>query len=136
MIARTRIRDRHALEPEPPLGRVMHFHAFSLSGGMENDRWRAFLADATEAIDMEPVGEAAEWGYPLANGAGGSGSTIVQPITESFLALDTWPDHGDRGGAYLIVCSCRPFAPGALDYVFRKHGITVTGDADHRLEIK
>jgi hypothetical protein len=136
MIARTRSRDRHAMEPEPVLGRTMHFHGFSLSGSMENERWRVFLADATAAIDMEPAGDAAEWTYPLANGAGGTGSTICQPITESFLALDTWPDHGDHGGAYLIVCSCRPFFPGDLDHVFRKHGLTVTGDADHRLEIR
>lgn len=129
-------RDRHAFEPVPPLGRRMFFHAFSLSGWMENEQWRTFLVDCTAAIDMDAVGDAAVWTYPLANGAGGNGTTMCQPITESFLALDTWPDHGDHGGAYLIVCSCRPFAPGDLDYVFRKHGLTVTGDADHRLEIR
>lgn len=116
----------------PPLGRRMFFHAFAIRGWMENDQWRVFLADAVCAIDMENVGSAAEWTYPLVNGAGGNGSTIVQPITESFLALDTWPDHD---GAYLVVCSCRPFEPNALDYVFRKHGLVVTGGAEHKLEI-
>jgi hypothetical protein len=36
----------------------------------------------------------------------------VLPITESFLALDTWSDHD---GAYLFVCSCRPFRSDDID---------------------
>lgn len=114
----------------------MFFHAFSLSGWMENDQWRAFLIDATAAIDMVAVGDAAVWTYPLTNGAGGNGSTFCQPITESFLCIDTWPDHGEHGGAYLIVCSCRPFNPADLDHVFRTHGLVVSDDAEHRLEIR
>jgi S-adenosylmethionine/arginine decarboxylase-like enzyme len=114
------------------LGRRMHFQAFALRGRLENERWRVVLADATAAIDMANAGDAAEWVYPLANGAGGQGATIVQPITESFLALDTWPDHD---GAYLIVCSCRPFDARALDHVLKAHGLVVTGTANHRLEI-
>jgi hypothetical protein len=44
--------------------------------------------------------------YPVL-GRGGVGFTIFQPITTSYIAFDTWPEL--KGGAILIVCSCRPF---------------------------
>ena len=44
--------------------------------------------------------------YPV-DGKGGSGYTMFQPITESFIAFDSWPD---LSGGYLVICSC-----GSLD---------------------
>ena len=92
------------------LGRVMYSRGIVLRGKMTALRWQRFLVEAAEAMGMAPVAEAAVWRYPIA-GAGGNGATIIQPITESFLAVDIWPDHD---GAYLFVCSCRPFSPSQL----------------------
>lgn len=41
--------------------------------------------------------------YPI-DGRGGVGFTIFQPITESFIVIDAWPD---LGGGYLMICSCK-----------------------------
>jgi len=103
-------RDRHEFEA---LGLRMFFRGIVLHGDLPELEWRDFLVKAAEAMGMTPVASAASWQYPLA-GAGGSGFTIVQPITESFLALDTWPDHE---GAYLFICSCKQFAPDCLRQV-------------------
>lgn len=62
-------------------------------------------------MGMSPVADPAIWHYPI-HGAGGNGFTIIQPITDSFLALDVWPHHD---GAYLFICSCVPFYPALLE---------------------
>ena len=105
---------------QAPLGAKMHSAGFVLKGELTNVRWRDFLYAVTEAIGMEPVGEPAYWKYPTGDGKGGEGQTMVLPITESFLALDTWSDHG---GAYLFVCSCRPYHLQHIDTVAREFGL-------------
>ena len=55
---------------------------------------------------MEAMGKPVVLPYPIL-GRGGVGFTIFQPITTSYIAFDTWPEL--KGGAILIVCSCRPF---------------------------
>ena len=45
------------------------------------------------------------------------------PITESFLALDTWADHK---GAYLFVCSCRSFFTVDIEAVANGFGLKVS----------
>ena len=55
---------------------------------------------------MEAMGKPIVLPYPIL-GRGGVGFTIFQPITTSYIAFDTWPEL--KGGAILIVCSCRPF---------------------------
>jgi len=99
--------------PDLVLGERMH--AFGVTLRMEQDigapRLVEFLQALTDAIGMTAVGDHALWTYPL-HGKGGNGRTAVMPITDSFLALDTWPDHR---GAYLFICSCRPFDQFIVD---------------------
>lgn len=112
--------------PETPLGEKMHSLGVVLRGkpslgvGRKQETcWLAFLHSVAEAIGMSAVDTPAVWTYPV-NGKGGVGQTIVLPITESFLALDTWPDHR---GAYLFVCSCRPFDRFVVDRTARSWGM-------------
>jgi hypothetical protein len=63
----------------------------------------------------------ATWRYP-AFGAGGEGLTMVQPIVESFLAWDTWSEHG---GGYLFVVSCRLYQASKIRLVLEAHGLEV-----------
>src|SRR5262249_26095768 len=107
------------------LGRAMHQHSFSLSGVRTPLQWEELLRHICHTIRMCPAGAAATWSYPTGGGKGGYGRTIVQPITDSFLALDTWPDHG---GAYLVICSCRRFDPHPLHKLFRDHGLKIEGE--------
>lgn len=88
----------------------MYTRAMTLHGRLSLARWKRFLVECAEALGMAPVGDPAVWHYPV-GGKGGTGTTIVQPITESFLALDTWPDHD---GAYLFIASCKSFFPAQL----------------------
>src|SRR5437764_6952631 len=114
----------------PPLGRSMHFHGFSLAGMLSLERWESLLNDVTNALEMKPAGIPAVWNYPMTCGAGGNGSTMIQPITESFVALDTWPDHN---GAYLLVCSCRNFRADAVMRVLSTYKLRVNGEVGHVL---
>lgn len=93
---------------ETELGRRMYARGFVLRGKLSVTKWRQFLRAVAKSMNMTPAGKAAAWRYPL-HGKGGCGTTICQPITESFIVLDTWPDHD---GAYLFICSCRQFFPG------------------------
>lgn len=106
---------------EPVLGTRMHSAGQVLQGRLSPERWLEFLHEVAKAIGMEAVASPAVWTYPV-NGAGGTGQTIVLPITESFLALDTWLDHG---GAYLFVCSCRSYCTADIGLVAERFGLKV-----------
>jgi S-adenosylmethionine/arginine decarboxylase-like enzyme len=108
------------MERTPKLGERMFSRGIVLRGKLSCLRWQRFLVEAAEAMGMTAVANPALWNYPIA-GAGGNGFTICQPITESFLALDAWPDHD---GAYLFICSCKPFAPHCLRDVVARFGLT------------
>jgi S-adenosylmethionine/arginine decarboxylase-like enzyme len=102
-----------------PLGRRMYVRGIVLYGRLTEKMWRDFLNEAARDMNMSPIAKPAVWTYPL-YGEGGVGSTIVQPITESFLALDTWPDHG---GAYLMICSCRSYSTDCLNDLIEHYGL-------------
>ena len=107
--------------PDPALGVRMHCAGIVLHGHLPELRWLELLHEIALAIGMEAVGNPKIWTYPL-EGKGGTGQTILLPITESFLALDTWSDHD---GAYLIVCSCRHYHTKDIDDVAKKNGLRV-----------
>lgn len=97
----------------------MHSLGVVLQGTLTGQRWVEFLHAVARAIGMSAIAEPAIWNYPL-DGKGGTGQTILLPITESFLALDTWFDHR---GAYLFVCSCRPYFSADIDKVATEFGL-------------
>lgn len=112
--------------PDLPLGEKMHSLGMVLRGKpqigigrKQETSWLAFLHSVADSIGMSAVDHPACWTYPV-DGKGGQGQTIILPITESFLALDTWPDHR---GAYLFVCSCRPFDSFVVDRTARIWGM-------------
>jgi len=107
----------HQIEPE--LGERMIAFGVVLKGKLSPTRWISFLYRLAEAIGMNSVADPAIWHYPI-EGKGGNGHTIVLPITESFLALDTWPDHD---GAYLFICSCKEFIHIKVDVTAREFGL-------------
>ena len=113
---------------EPPLGERIRSFGVVLHGHLAETRWLQFLHEVALAIGMNAVGSPAVWTYPV-DGKGGCGQTIVLPITESFLALDTWPDHA---GAYLFVCSCRAFYSEDVDQVAGLFGLKPSHETDGR----
>lgn len=119
----------------PDLGLNAHMLALSLGGEKSREDWRDFVNEAVKRIGMTPVGHMAEWHYPecCPKGIGPNGDIIVQPISESFIALDTWPDHK---GAYLFVCSCRQFEASVVIDLCAEAGLTVLDRAGHTLSLK
>jgi hypothetical protein len=76
---------------------------------------------------MEPAGDPIIREYPLNNGKGGVGYTIVQPITTSYLQLsmifDTWPE---LAGGTLLIHSCKWFETNLIQaYLARTFGAQV-----------
>jgi S-adenosylmethionine/arginine decarboxylase-like enzyme len=92
-----------------------------LNGRLSEVQWREFLSRCVADLGMTKAGEPAIWRYPV-DGKGGNGMTACQPITESFIVADTWPDHD---GAYLHISSCRPFAITRLFRAVEEYGLTV-----------
>ena len=106
---------------QPPLGAKMHSAGIVLLGTMDQVEWMKFVEAVAEAIGMQAVDSPAMFNYPV-DGKGGTGMTLFLPITESFLALDTWSDHR---GAYLFVCSCRFYHTADIDAVAKRFGLEV-----------
>jgi S-adenosylmethionine/arginine decarboxylase-like enzyme len=106
----------------------MHAFGVVLRGELDEGRWLCFLHTLSEKIGMSAVSPPAVWTYPM-HGKGGTGKTFVLPITESFLALDTWPDHD---GAFLFVCSCRAFDPFAVDCVASQFDLSAEHEPNRR----
>lgn len=115
-------------DTEPPLGARMHSCGIVLLGTLAELHWLEFLHAVVRAIGMNAVGQPKIWTYPF-EGKGGTGQTILLPISESFLALDTWSDHD---GAYLFVCSCRSYDIAAIDAVARAYGLTTSSRVGQR----
>jgi hypothetical protein len=101
------------------LGRSMFTQALTLEGRLSEDGWKDFLKNAVRCMRMECAGEPAVWRYPL-DGKGGNGLTICQPITDSFLVIDAWPDHD---GAYMHIASCKPFSLHLLEEAIHEAGL-------------
>lgn len=80
---------------------------------------------------MEACGEPHVCTYPV-DGKGGSGHTIFQPITTSFLVIDTWPDHD---GAYFHVSSCKDFDPMKLHALYAAYGVSLIRENTSELEL-
>jgi len=110
------------------LGERMHSCGIVLRGALPELHWMELLHALARAIGMTAVGQPKVWTYPIA-GKGGTGQTILLPITESFLALDTWSDHD---GAYLFVCSCRQYDITAIDAVAQAFGLKTSSNSGAR----
>lgn len=106
----------------PKLGRRMFSQNIVLRGRLAAEGWNELLRECLTAMGMTPAGEPAFWRYPTDEGKGGYGMTICQPMTESFVVVDTWPDHD---GAYLHISSCMRFDPAKLVVPVRAAGLVI-----------
>ena len=103
----------------------------SIKGDHTENGWLRFLNGITTALGMHPVGVPMIWRYPV-EGKGGNGATMVQAITDSFLALDTWPDHD---GCYLFINSCKLFAHDDVLNFITMQGFHITDSFSGTLRI-
>jgi len=96
------------------LGEKMRIAGFACRGVVDPARLPALLGQVVALAGMDTAGLSPKvWAYPLPDGRGGTGETAVQPLVESFLAMDTWPAI-DGPRVYVVLASCRPFNPDAV----------------------
>lgn len=103
------------------LGHKAFICGATLRGTMNDDVWSEFLESLIDRIGMTPFADEKRWTWPLTE-RGPNGTIIVRPITESFVALDIWPDHA---GAYLHLCSCKPFTLAPFRECCAEFGIEI-----------
>lgn len=103
------------------LGETMIISAISFKGKVTEGLCATLIKQIVKQMDMNTAGEAVTYSYPL-DGKGGVGFTHIQPITESFIALDAWPD---LEGAYLIICSCKCFSVDKVREILKKNNLKV-----------
>jgi hypothetical protein len=104
---------------EANLGEHLDVVVMSVVGNVGEGVGKKFVEDLVEAIGMTPAPGCSLCRYPVDN-KGGNGYTLFQPITESFIAFDSWPD---LKGAYLVICSCARFSIRALFDVLEKYNL-------------
>jgi len=104
------------------LGEQMKILAVAVKGEVNEESGQLLVKELVEAIGMTIATEQLLCRYPV-DGKGGFGYTFFQPLTESFIAFDSWLD---LCGAYLIICSCKPFPLSTTLKVIDRHKLEVT----------
>lgn len=88
-------------------GSRMHVAAFALLGNIDSEMCLMIDREVVNAIGMNMTGLAPTiWKFPTADGKGGEGATVVESLTESFVAWDYWTQ---LGGTYFFVVSCKKY---------------------------
>ena len=103
------------------LGNSLYISGFALQGKLPVEKAELILRQLVELIGMS-TGEMEPkvWIYPLPVGQGGVGETICQPLLESFLISDSWPEL-DK--VYIVLASCRFFSHDTVeDYLSKAIG--------------
>jgi len=94
------------------LGQHLYVSGYALSGKPTAESMTHILNRLVNFIGMATGGMLPKvWAYPLPDGKGGKGETILQPLVESFIVSDGWDDLDKT---YVILGSCRPYNTSAV----------------------
>lgn len=113
------------------LGERMDVVTLTIKGHSSIVTGRALVEALVQVLGMSKVHEPIQYDYPV-DGNGGTGFTFIQPITESFVAFDAWPDFG---GAYLIICSCKTVNINKVSKKVRAMGFKIKQIKAHELNL-
>jgi S-adenosylmethionine/arginine decarboxylase-like enzyme len=91
---------------------------YAVRGEIPKDKCAKLVDKIISAIGMHPIFKPKIWQYKDKS----VGYIYTQPIYESMIYVDVWPKHD---GAYLTVCSCKPFSAEKVVVVIEKAGLTV-----------
>mgnify|MGYP003395915291 CR=1 FL=1 len=86
-------------------GSTVTLAAITVIGEITKEGCSEITERIIKRIGMSAVHFPVIYRYPV-DGKGGSGFTLIQPISESFLVWDTWEK---LNGAYFFLCSCKGF---------------------------
>ena len=102
------------------LGDSLYVSIYVLRAAPSRARLETLLKKVVRAVGMSTAGLPAKaWVYPLESGQGGVGVTICQPLVESFIIADSWPELSKT---YLVLASCRRYSPQAVAAVVAQEG--------------
>lgn len=100
----------------------MQFAAISIKGDLHNPETIIHLTDIIlSSISMTKASGAVVCTYPFED-KGGVGYTYFQPMTESFITWDIYPE---LNGGYLFIASCKPFWLMDIIIVLKSNGLKV-----------
>ena len=114
------------------LGERMDCVDFVVKGDTSRKAAKILVEKLVDVCGMKKAHKPICYGYPT-NGAGGEGYTYIQPITESFIAFDAWPDFG---GAYLMIRSCKTVSLNRVNQAVRALGYKVKDLHANELRLK
>lgn len=113
-------------------GQKIKIGGFAIRGNTNFNNGRILVNKIIEILGMHKAHKPVYYKYPF-NGGGGEGFTYIQPITESYIAFDSWPA---LGGAYLVICSCKSFNFFKVTKAIRELGYVVDDCHEGRLGLK
>ena len=103
------------------LGERMDVASLAIKGDTSKEAGIELVEQIVKVLGMHKAHDPICYDYPV-NNTGGQGYTYIQPITESFIAFDSWPDFK---GAYLIICSCKTVNLNKVNKKIRKLGYKI-----------
>ena len=107
---------------EGRLGQEIYMADFALQGQVDDAMASDLVELVIKTMEMHCAHHPAMYRYPT-DGKGGVGFTYLQPLTESFAGVDSWPE---LGGAYLSVRSCKTFEVIPLVVAIERKGLKVS----------
>jgi S-adenosylmethionine/arginine decarboxylase-like enzyme len=114
------------------LGERMDIVTLAIKGHCSIIVGTKLVEELVKVLGMNKAHDPVVYDYPV-GGSGGTGYTYIQPITESFIAFDAWPDFG---GAYLIICSCKTVNLNKVNKKVRALGFKIKQIKAHELRLK
>lgn len=88
------------------LGERMWVAGFKITGDIDLEAAEDIAAALIKTLGLSPAPGVHALSYPTGDGKGGVGFTLFQPITESFIVVDSYPELKT---AYVLVSSCVGF---------------------------
>lgn len=114
------------------LGERLDIVTLAIKGHVSVIAGNSLVDQLVKTLGMNKAHESITYDYPV-DGSGGTGYTHIQPITESFIAFDAWPDFG---GAYLVICSCKTVNLNKVTKKIRACGYKIKQIKAHELRLK
>lgn len=98
--------------------------AISFTGRVSQALCEKITEEIVNKIGLQCIPGLIRYSYPY-EGKGGSGYTLIQPITESMVTWDIWTD---LLGGYLIIVSCKKFYKEIVLDIVKKHKLKIINE--------
>lgn len=112
-------------------GEKLFLAAFSVKGKLSKSVCEKLTDTIVSSIKLQCIPGRIFYSYPY-DGSGGNGFTLIQPITESFIAIDQWEDFN---GGYIIICSCKFFESKDIGNILKEYNLKILSNKFFTLDL-